>query len=137
MKKTVMVDLDGTLADYSEGWQGLEHIGDPIPGSKDFLTELSKFATVVIYTTRCCEGLNGRNGKSAKELQDIIRVWLKKHDMPYDDVYAGQGKPIASCYIDDRAVYCAPQNDARAYPSALTKAKRFCDVAQDAGEKDK
>lgn len=33
-KKTVAVDLDGVLADYSTGWQGIEHIGDPIPGAR-------------------------------------------------------------------------------------------------------
>jgi hypothetical protein len=134
MRRTVCVDFDGVIADYSKGWQGFDKAGDPIPGAKEFLAALAEFADVVIYTTRCCEDLNGRNGMKANLLQNIIREYLDKHGLKYHNIYIGQGKPIASCYIDDRAISCIPQEDARAYDSAIAKAKRFCKVEQDKGE---
>lgn len=30
MPEWIGVDLDGTLADFSEGWQGMDHIGKPL-----------------------------------------------------------------------------------------------------------
>jgi hypothetical protein len=136
MKRTVCLDLDGVLADYSKGWKGLDQIGDPIPGAQLFTKQLAEFADVVIFTTRCCEDMSGRNGYKAPLLKKFVTEWLDKHGFTYHDVYVGQGKPIASAYIDDRAIACTPQSDARAYPSAIVKAKRFCNVEQDAGEKD-
>ena len=108
MKKTVCVDLDGVLADYRDGWQGLENIGVPIKGAVAFTRELAKFAEVVIYTTRCCENL-GR-GRTIAELRGLVQAWLDKHGFHYQDIYVGQGKPIAEAYIDDRAVSCRPQD---------------------------
>ncbi len=102
MKKTICVDMDGVLADYSKGWQGIDIIGDPIPGAVEFTRELSKVADVVIFTCRCTEEMQGRNGAKAHLLRNIVRAWLDTHGFVYADIYVGQGKPIASAYVDDR-----------------------------------
>jgi hypothetical protein len=39
--------------------------------------------------------------------------------MPYDEIYVGQGKPVASYYVDDRGVRCLPQHDKDAYKKVL------------------
>ncbi len=135
MKRSVCIDLDGVLSSYRGGWQGIQHFGDPIKGAKEFLESIAEFADIVIYTTRCCEELNGRNGLKANLLQKYVRDWLNKHDLPYHDIYIGQWKPICSCYIDDRAVFCDPENDTEAYAAAIHKARKFCKVEQDKGEK--
>ena len=44
-----------------------------------------------------------------------VRQYLDKHGFKYDEVYEGKGKPIASAYIDDRAVTCKPQETANPY----------------------
>lgn len=108
MRKTVCVDLDGVLADYSQGWQGVDHIGEPIPGAREFLQALSAMADVVIFTTRCNPEVN--KPESVNLLKRRIEEWLHKHGMPYDDIYTGIGKPIAAAYVDDRAIECLPQN---------------------------
>lgn len=107
MKKTVCIDLDGVLADYSEGWKGVDHIGEPIPGAQEFVKRVREIAEVVIYTTRCNEEVN--KPEKAHLLRNRVAAWLDKHGFEYDHVYAEQGKPIAVAYIDDRAVPCAPQ----------------------------
>lgn len=131
-KKTVAVDLDGTISQYEE-WKGLDHFGDPIKGAREFLAKLSENYEVLIYTTRTCLAINdpekARQAVEANRLHILenaadfiarkIERWLDKHNLPYDRVYVGQGKPIASAYIDDRAVSCRPQEHCHAYQMAL------------------
>ena len=120
MKKTVCVDLDGVLADYSMGWKGVDHIGDPLPGAVEFLKKLGKKYSVVIFTTRCNPEIN--KPESASLLRNRVRDWLEEHGFKYDDIYIGVGKPIASAYVDDRAVSCVPQEDGKvAYKRALAR----------------
>jgi len=99
-KKDVCVDLDGVLADYEEGWKGSDHIGYPIPGAVDFVKELSSFCKVIIHTSR----------SSIPGVLDSIKNWLDTHGFEYDSIWEGEGKPIASAYVDDRAVLCDPQD---------------------------
>lgn len=47
------VDLDGTLADYSQGWQGAAVIGDPVPAMFERVQRwLSEGREVRIFTAR-------------------------------------------------------------------------------------
>lgn len=135
MKKTALVDLDGVLADYSKGWQGVDKIGDPIPGAVEFCRRLSTFARVVIYTTRCSSDASDRSGANAAELVAKVKAWLDRHGFAYDDIFSGQGKPFAACIIDDRAVNCNPQspfandrdpNDPTIYEGTLMAARNLC-----------
>jgi hypothetical protein len=123
-KKTVAVDLDGVLAKY-DGWKGVRNIGDPIPGAVEFLKDLSKFANVVIYTTRCSTDTNPGIGLDL--LEGMVRNWLTLHGFVYSSIYVGQGKPIAAAYIDDRAVTCKPQENGQlAYQRAVIAATVLC-----------
>lgn len=117
-RKTVAVDLDGVLARY-DGWQGVDHFGEPLPGSRAFLRKLRETFEVVIFTTRCNAELN-REG--ANLLRNRVRDWLDAHGFEYDHIHAEQGKPPAVAFIDDRAVGCRPQdyeNPVDAYADAI------------------
>lgn len=108
-KKTVCVDLDGVLARY-EGWKGEDHFGEPLPGAVEFTRRLAEYARVVVFTTRCKADLGGRPaGATPEDLAATVRAWLDRHGFACDEVYTGQGKPIAAAYVDDRAVACVPQ----------------------------
>lgn len=65
------VDLDGTLAHY-EGWQGPEHIGEPIP---EMLERVKAWraagACVKVFTARC----------SIPEQIPPVVAWLEKHGL--------------------------------------------------------
>ena len=105
---TVCVDLDGTLAQY-DGWKGIHHIGDPITGSREFLSSIRAMpAFICIHTTRA----------NTDASRAIIETWLLNNHMPYDMVSIG-GKPYAKAYVDDRAVACRPQESDQAYEVAL------------------
>lgn len=113
--KTVAVDLDGVLAKY-DGWKGIDHVGDPVPGAKEFIEELCKEFSVIIYTTRC------------RESKGIARVvgWLIEWNFPKEvTVWTEGGKPLAVAYIDDRAVTCRPQEDSNAFRTALEQVRKL------------
>lgn len=125
MKKTVALDVDGVLADYTKGWQGIDIIGDPIDGAVEFSKQLSEIASVLIYTTRCTEELNKL---SPQFLHNIIKKWLDQHGFHYDEIYTGQGKPIVGAIIDDRAVLCRPQDEKepqQAYAKSITDLRKL------------
>jgi hypothetical protein len=124
-KPRVCLDLDGVLAKYS-GWEGLDQIGPPIPGALDFAWSLAEIADIVIFTSRCSLDAGGEAPStrlSPRQLRIKIIEWLEKYKFPYSDVYAGQGKPRASAFIDDRAVPCSPQKDKDAFKKALESTK--------------
>jgi hypothetical protein len=108
--KTVAVDLDATLATY-EGWRGIQHIGDPRPGAANFLRRLREVSRVVVFTTRCKEYPPGTGTERGHEpdrstvevLAGHVTGWLDRHELPYDEVYTGQGKPVFAAIVDDRA----------------------------------
>jgi len=112
----ICVDLDGTLARFTE-WRGITHIGHPHAGARHFLEELRKVAHVVIHTCRCNPSI--QHGCAIDELRRYVQEWLEEHELPYDEIYTGAGKPFASAYIDDRAIQCDPQADNFAYHRAL------------------
>ena len=124
--KSVAIDLDGTLAQY-DGWKGIEHVGEPHKGARQFTEALRNAGCyIIIHTARTCTA-NSDNGKAG----DVVRNWLECHGSCFDVVWTGVGKPIACAYVDDRAVACAPDFlGGEAYPAALEMVKRLA-----AGEK--
>ncbi|HYF52199.1 MAG TPA: hypothetical protein VEJ63_22520 [Planctomycetota bacterium] len=129
----VCVDLDGVLATY-DGWKGLDFTGLPLPGAAEFTRKLSEFAEIVIFTTRCSvEPHRDELGEPTRPASDLaprllhnVRYWLEKYKFTFDEIYVGQGKPIASAYVDDRAVFCGPQYDPHAYLQALSRVRELC-----------
>ena len=137
-KPTICLDLDGVLAEF-HGWLGIEHIGEPIQGAVAFTRELSKFARIVIYSTRMKEypgqtpappGASDPDRRPVLALVEIVRRWLDEHGFVYDEIYAGQGKPFFAAMIDDRAITCRPQESHTPefeYQFALAAAATLCD----------
>ena len=95
---TIVVDLDGTLAEYDQ-WN--PNIGTPMEGAKEALITLKKEGyKIVIQTTR----LHPRWGMEQFQSQyNRVCSWLERHKIPYDEIDVF-GKAIANYYIDDRAI---------------------------------
>ena len=105
---TICVDLDGVLACWRP-WRGVTKFGRPIPGAVEFTRTLANFARVVIYS--CRGNLELGDGRDEAELRELMRKWLDKHGFAYDEIWTGQGKPIAVAYVDDRGVACRPERE--------------------------
>ena len=95
-------DLDGTLCHNKKEGETYKDVL-PIDGAWDFLKELKrKGHYIIIYTARNMATYDGCIGKIIKHQLPIIQEWLKKYDMPYDELIVG--KPNADYFIDDKGV---------------------------------
>lgn len=101
MKKnrTICIDFDGVIHDYSDGFQGKDVFGEMIPNANNGTQVLhEKGWTVIIFTTR----------PKTKKLEE----WLKEHKVYYDYINENPdqpedsktGKLIADIYLDDRGI---------------------------------
>lgn len=97
--KTIAIDFDGVLADYSNGYQGKDVFGTPIPGADNATKVLKENGwRIIIYTTR--------------PDTEALRHWLKENNITYDYINENPEQPeeskgcklIADIYLDDRAI---------------------------------
>ncbi len=71
------VDLDGTLATYS-GWQGSDHIGEPVPEMVRRVREMLHHGfTVKILTARVCKA-SCPDAASFERICTLIQDWLER-----------------------------------------------------------
>ena len=102
MKRLIM-DLDETICqtkngDYSESAPVIEVI--------ERMREYKEAGfDIVIYTSRNVRTYVGNIGKISAHTLPIIIDWLRKHQVPYDEIYVG--KPWCGhegFYVDDKAI---------------------------------
>lgn len=100
------VDLDGTLAHY-EGWQGIEHIGEPVPAMLARVKRwLGEGREVRIFTARC----------QTPEAVPHIKAWLDLHGL--GGLQITNVKDFAMDELwDDRCVQVAPNTGRATCPS--------------------
>lgn len=109
-------DFDGVIAEY-DGWKGEEVQGTPRDAVVNAIRILKKQGCIIIiHSTRGDE---------------ILKQYCKEHDIPVDYINenpiiggANQGKPMATAYIDDRAV-CYRGQTAEELVEELTHFKPF------------
>lgn len=67
------VDLDGTLAHY-EGWQGADHIGEPIPAMMDRVRKwMCDGHNVAIVTARMSVP------EQREQVREVLEAWMVEH----------------------------------------------------------
>ncbi|MFO0831369.1 MAG: HAD-IIIC family phosphatase [Phycisphaerales bacterium] len=104
-EKVIVMDLDGTLCGRkAEG----ESYADVEPRT-EVLEQLRRYRAegfyVVIATARNMRTFDGNLGKVNANTLPVIIEWLKKHDVPYDELHVGkpwQGR--GGFYVDDKAI---------------------------------
>ena len=96
MDKVIAFDFDGTVSSYRSGWTGIGDLPDPpVNGIRELFQKLKKAGMViVIYSCR------------ARELAGYkaIVAWLTKWKLIEFVESVTYSKPIARCYVDDRAI---------------------------------
>lgn len=91
--KIIAVDLDGTLCRYN-GWQGMDHIGDPVPGMlRRVKGWLKQGHEVVIFTARAED----------PDAVPFIKDWLSKQGMGHLEVTCEKSMRFDEIW-DDKAV---------------------------------
>jgi len=106
----IAVDLDGTIA-QSETISDPYKIAYPMPGAVEFLNKLASQYQIMIHTARINDSWGVNDPEySVEKVVESIHEWLDKHGMPLCQVWTGRGKPLASLFLDDRAITCGPDN---------------------------
>lgn len=95
---TIALDFDGVLSLYT-GWKGHSApLDPPVEGAIQAIRDYQNAGlVVVIYTSRA---------DSAQSI-DRINQWLRLHGLEHkrvDQIEVTSKKPLASVYLDDRAI---------------------------------
>ena len=101
----LVFDVDGTLCPIKKS--GEEYI-DLVP-DKEMVDKLREYkkggAKIVLLSSRNMRTYDGNLGKINAHTSLVMQEWLKKNDIPYDEIYCGKPWPgHRGLYIDDRAV---------------------------------
>ncbi len=100
---TIVVDFDGTICDFE-----FPEMGKPKKGVRESLEKLQKKGyKIVIHsvrTSRCWEDHKESNDNTQEKAIEDIQNYMNENKIPYDYIYTPD-KPLATYYIDDRAVW--------------------------------
>lgn len=101
----LIFDVDGTLCPIKKPDE--EYI-DLIPDA-EMVERLREYkndgAEIILFSSRNMKTYAGNLGKINANTAVVMREWLEKWDIPYDEIYFGKPWPgHKGLYIDDRAV---------------------------------
>jgi capsule biosynthesis phosphatase len=97
----ICFDLDGVICSLRKEGETYADVV-PLPGAKEKLSALKAAGhTIIINTARHMKTCNGNVGQVLARLGQVTFDWLRKHEIPFDEIYFG--KPSAEIYIDDLA----------------------------------
>lgn len=97
----ICIDLDGVICELRGENEGYEDL-DPIDGAIEKVQQLKDQGHyIILYTARRMKTHESNRGKLLADIGKTTLDWLKKHGVPYDEIYFG--KPWAHIYIDDNA----------------------------------
>jgi capsule biosynthesis phosphatase len=104
-KLRIVMDVDGTLAGPKAEGQSYADL-EPVP---EVLEKLRQYQAegfyIVICSSRNMRTYCGNLGLIQANTLPVLIDWLKKHDVPYDEVHIG--KPwcgFEGFYVDDKAI---------------------------------
>ena len=101
-KVIIAADFDHTIHNPEDRDEG-QRMGRPYPGAREALQRFRDMgAEIIIHTCRARPGTEIIDGVEYTDSSKHVRDWLDYFEIPYDDVTAW--KPLASAYIDDKAV---------------------------------
>lgn len=102
---TLIFDVDGTICPIKKEEEKYE---DVIP-DEEIIKKLKYYkengAKIVLFSSRNMKTYNGNLGLINANTAVVMQSWLKKWDIPYDEILFGKPWPgPKGIYIDDRAV---------------------------------
>lgn len=111
-KGWIGVDLDGTLAHYDR-WQGVEHVGDPVPAMLERVNRwLADGWEVRVLTARVAPREDGSHFRA----RDVILEWCHRHVGVALEVTCVKDGEMSELW-DDRCVAVEPNTGRALSPS--------------------
>ena len=98
-------DIEGTLCPIKKKEEKYEEL-IPFPEMVDKLKYYKENgARIILYTSRNMHSYNGNIGLINKHTAVVLHEWLKKWDIPYDEIIYGKVWPgHKGFYVDDRTI---------------------------------
>ena len=101
--KRLIIDIDDTISQTLDGdyLNSLAHL----PIIEKLHEYKQKGFEIVLFSSRNMRTFEGNIGKINVHTLPIVIEWLKKHDVPYDEII--MGKPwcgFDGFYVDDKAI---------------------------------
>lgn len=97
-KPIIAVDFDGVIHNAHSGWGNGTCYGNPIDGSIDSIKQLSTKYDIILFTAKVKKNRPLVDGKTGL---DLVKEWLKHHNILHLIKEITCEKPIAELYIDD------------------------------------
>lgn len=98
----ICIDLDGVISELKKDGETYSDV-KPVEGAVKKIKSLKKNGHhIIIYTARHMKTCEGNIEKVISKIRSLTLEWLKKYEIPYDEIIFG--KPWADIYIDDNAV---------------------------------
>jgi capsule biosynthesis phosphatase len=95
----ICIDLDGVIAEIKKENETYADV-KPVKSAVEKIKKLKENGHyIIIYTARHMKTCDGNVYKAISKIGLITLEWLKKYDIPYDEIVFG--KPWADIYIDD------------------------------------
>lgn len=118
------VDFDGVIH-YQEGGWRKEIDGTPVPNSREVLERLhASGVRIIIHSSRAAAKWVkvGEEQKFENGQVEPMAIWLRKNDIPHDEIWFSPGKPLAHAYLDDRGMHFSTWNQAEVAISSAVQA---------------
>ena len=98
----IVIDLDGVICELKKPNETYLDV-NPNQGVISKMREWKEDGHyLIIYTGRHMRTCNGNVAEVIKKIGPVTSEWLKKWDVPYDEIH--YGKPYGDIYIDDLAI---------------------------------
>ena len=104
MTATIVIDLDGTLTlpGSADSYAALKPRQEVVRQLRDYS---AKGFRIAVMTSRNMRTFENSIGRINAQTLPVVIEWLKRHDIPFDEVHVG--KPWCGdqgFYVDDRAI---------------------------------
>lgn len=103
--KVIVIDVDGTLCPVKQAGQDYANL-QPNQAIVEKLREYkAEGFYIVIHSSRNMRTYQGDLGKIQANTLPVLIEWLKRHDIPYDEIHLGkpwQGR--GGFYVDDKTI---------------------------------
>ncbi len=108
-ESTFVMDVDGTICVaglYADGTPGFDYENaQPILPVIRKIKELkAEGHTIIINTARGMRTYDGNVLKIKEKVLPTLIKWLKKHDVPYDEIFIGKPWGPNVFYVDDKSL---------------------------------
>jgi len=97
--KNIAIDFDGVIHNFDKGFHDGTCYGEPLKGSLEAIKHLSKRFNIVIFTAKAKPSRPLIGGKTGTEL---VKEWLRDHNISQYVKEVTAEKPRAFLYIDDK-----------------------------------